>query len=37
VNYTRTLGEAYDQVIEALQNKTFVVVSRIAAPFLDYR
>lgn len=37
VNYTRTLGEAYDQVIEALQNKTFIVVSRIAAPFLDYR
>ncbi|KAL7026717.1 hypothetical protein ACKWTF_005135 [Chironomus riparius] len=37
VNYTRTLGEAYEQVIEALQNKTFIVVSRIAAPFLDYR
>jgi ionotropic glutamate receptor len=37
VIYTRTLGEAYDQVIEALQNKTFVVVSRIGAPFLDFR
>ncbi|KAG5684283.1 hypothetical protein PVAND_013519 [Polypedilum vanderplanki] len=37
VSYTRSLDEAEAQVIEALQNKTFVVVSRIAAPFLDYR
>lgn len=37
VIYTRSMGEAYDQVMEALQNKTIVVVSRIGAPFLSYR
>lgn len=28
VTYTRTLGEAYDQIVESLQNKTFTVASR---------
>ncbi|CRL04875.1 CLUMA_CG017927, isoform A [Clunio marinus] len=37
VNYTRTLGEAYDQIVESLQNKTFIVASRIGAPFLMWR
>lgn len=37
VIYTRSLGEAYDQVIESLQNKTFVVASRLGVPFLSKR
>lgn len=37
VSYTRTQGELEDQVTEALQNKTFVVVSRIGEPFLGFR
>lgn len=37
VNYTRSLGEAYDQIVESLQNKEFVVASRIGAPFLMAR
>lgn len=37
VNYTRSLGEAYDQIVESLQNKEFVVASRIGAPFLMVR
>lgn len=37
VNYTRSLGEAYDQIVESLQNKTFIVASRIGAPFLMWR
>jgi len=28
VNYTRSLGEAYEQIVESLQNKAFVVASR---------
>ncbi|XP_058063457.1 glutamate receptor ionotropic, kainate 2-like [Anopheles bellator] len=34
VNYTRSQGEVYSQIVESLQNKTFVVASRIGAPFL---
>lgn len=37
VNYTRSLGEAYDQIVESLQNKMFIVASRIGAPFLQNR
>lgn len=37
VSYTRTQGELEDQVTEALQNKTFIVVSRIGEPFLGFR
>lgn len=37
VNYTRSSGEAYTQVIESLQNKTFLVASRLGAPFLMLR
>lgn len=37
MNYTRSLGEAYDAIVESLQNKTFVVASRIGAPFLMVR
>ncbi|KAK6631711.1 hypothetical protein RUM43_013775 [Polyplax serrata] len=34
VNYTRTVGEFYSQIVEKLENKTFIVVSRLGAPFL---
>lgn len=37
VNYTRTQSEVDSQRVEALQNKTFVVVSRLGAPFLRER
>lgn len=37
VNYTRTQSEVDSQRVEALQNKTFIVVSRLGAPFLTER
>lgn len=37
VNYTRSQGEVYSQIVESLQNKTFIVASRIGAPFLMFK
>lgn len=37
VNYTRSSGEAYTQIIESLQEKNFLVASRLGAPFLMLR
>ncbi|XP_050099710.1 glutamate receptor ionotropic, kainate 2-like isoform X2 [Anopheles aquasalis] len=37
VNYTRSQGEVYSQIVESLQNKTFIVASRIGAPFLMHK
>lgn len=37
VNYTRSLGEAYDQIVGQIHDKTFIVASRIGAPFLMER
>ncbi|XP_058444434.1 glutamate receptor ionotropic, kainate 2 [Malaya genurostris] len=34
VNYTRSQEDVHLQIVESLQNKTFVVASRIGAPFL---
>ncbi|XP_058825661.1 glutamate receptor ionotropic, kainate 2-like [Topomyia yanbarensis] len=34
VNYTRSQEDVHLQIVEFLQNKTFVVASRIGAPFL---
>ncbi|XP_063703290.1 glutamate receptor ionotropic, kainate 2-like isoform X2 [Culicoides brevitarsis] len=37
ITYTRTEGEIKEQLTESFQNKTFIVASRIGAPFLSYR
>lgn len=37
INYTRTSGEVFDILAEKWQNKTFVVTSRLGAPFLMER
>ncbi|XP_059618967.1 glutamate receptor ionotropic, kainate 2-like [Phlebotomus argentipes] len=37
INYTRTQSEVDSQIFESLQNKTFIVASRIGAPFLSVR
>ena len=37
VNYTRSEGEVSSRQFEALQNKTFIVVSRLGRPFLMMR
>lgn len=31
INYTRTLGDIYSQIVERLENKTFMVVSRLVS------
>ncbi|KAK4883092.1 hypothetical protein RN001_006411 [Aquatica leii] len=33
VNFTRTYGEAYTQIVEILQNKTFVVTTILSDPY----
>ncbi|XP_066999463.2 glutamate receptor ionotropic, kainate 2 isoform X3 [Anabrus simplex] len=33
VNFTRTYGEVYTQIVESLQNKTFVVTTILSAPY----
>ncbi|PNF30869.1 Glutamate receptor ionotropic, kainate 2 [Cryptotermes secundus] len=33
VNFTRTYGEAYTQIVESLQNKTFVVTTILSSPY----
>ncbi|KAB0791738.1 hypothetical protein PPYR_03538 [Photinus pyralis] len=33
VNFTRTYGEAYTQIVEILQNKTFVVTTILTEPY----
>lgn len=37
IAYTRTASEKQEQEQETWGNKTFIVVSRIGKPFLDYR
>ncbi|XP_055683998.1 glutamate receptor ionotropic, kainate 2-like [Lutzomyia longipalpis] len=37
INYTRSQGEVYSQIVESLQNKTFIVASRLGPPFLSFR
>uniref|UniRef100_A0A1B0DDT2 Ionotropic glutamate receptor L-glutamate and glycine-binding domain-containing protein n=1 Tax=Phlebotomus papatasi TaxID=29031 RepID=A0A1B0DDT2_PHLPP len=37
INYTRTQGEVFSQIVESLQNKTFIVTSRLGPPFLSMR
>uniref|UniRef100_A0A336KHH4 CSON010578 protein n=1 Tax=Culicoides sonorensis TaxID=179676 RepID=A0A336KHH4_CULSO len=37
ITYTRTEGELMEQLEVSLQNKTFIVASRIGAPFLTFR
>lgn len=37
VNFTRTVTEMQTQIIENLQNKLFIVSSRIGAPYLYYK
>lgn len=37
VNYTRTSEEVFDILAEKWQNKTFIVTSRLGAPFLQNR
>lgn len=34
VKYTRTFAEAYEQTVQSLQNKTFIVAVRTDPPFL---
>ncbi|XP_018331081.1 glutamate receptor ionotropic, kainate 2 isoform X2 [Agrilus planipennis] len=34
VNFTRTYGEAYTQIVEILQNKTFVVTTILSSPYI---
>lgn len=34
INYTRSQSEVESQIVESLQNKTFIVASRVGAPFL---
>ncbi|CAH1182546.1 unnamed protein product [Phyllotreta striolata] len=34
VNFTRTYGEAYTQIVEIIQNKTFVVTTLLSAPYV---
>ncbi|XP_053682747.1 glutamate receptor ionotropic, kainate 2-like [Sabethes cyaneus] len=34
VNYTRSQEDVHQQIVESLQNKTFIVASRLGAPFL---
>ncbi|KAJ8970837.1 hypothetical protein NQ317_000711 [Molorchus minor] len=34
VNFTRTYGEAYTQIVEIIQNKTFVVTTILSAPYV---
>lgn len=37
ISYTRTEGELEEQLFVNLQNKTFIVASRLGAPFLSLR
>ncbi|XP_055588380.1 glutamate receptor ionotropic, kainate 2-like [Uranotaenia lowii] len=37
VNYTRSIEDVHLQIVESLQNKTFIVASRIGAPFLTWK
>nr|CAH7752040.1 unnamed protein product [Callosobruchus chinensis] len=34
VNFTRTYGEAYTQIVEIIQNKTFIVTTLLSAPYV---
>ncbi|XP_050309100.1 glutamate receptor ionotropic, kainate 2 isoform X3 [Anthonomus grandis grandis] len=34
VNFTRTYGEAYSQIVEIIQNKTFVVSTILSSPYV---
>ncbi|KAL3278738.1 hypothetical protein HHI36_016268 [Cryptolaemus montrouzieri] len=34
VNFTRTYGEAYTQIVELIQNKTFIVTTILSAPYV---
>ncbi|XP_066262969.1 glutamate receptor ionotropic, kainate 2 [Euwallacea similis] len=34
VNFTRTYGEAYTQIVEIIQNKTFVVTTILSSPYV---
>ncbi|XP_039289562.1 glutamate receptor ionotropic, kainate 2 isoform X1 [Nilaparvata lugens] len=33
VNFTRTYGEVYTQIVESLQNKTFIVTTILSSPY----
>ncbi|XP_024943087.1 glutamate receptor ionotropic, kainate 2 isoform X6 [Cephus cinctus] len=33
VNFTRTYGDAYTQIVESLQNKTFIVTTILSSPY----
>ena len=33
MNFTRTYGEAYTQIVESLQNKTFIVTTILSSPY----
>ncbi|KAK0170208.1 hypothetical protein PV328_010796 [Microctonus aethiopoides] len=33
VNFTRTFGDVYTQIVESLQNKTFIVTTILSAPY----
>ncbi|XP_044006778.1 glutamate receptor ionotropic, kainate 2 isoform X4 [Aphidius gifuensis] len=33
VNFTRTFGDVYTQIVESLQNKTFIVTTLLSAPY----
>jgi glutamate receptor, ionotropic, invertebrate len=37
VDYSRTSSEVESEIMESLQNKTFIVTSRIGEPFLMER
>uniref|UniRef100_A0A8D9ERV8 Glutamate receptor 1 n=1 Tax=Cacopsylla melanoneura TaxID=428564 RepID=A0A8D9ERV8_9HEMI len=34
INFTRTYGEAYTQIVESLMNKTFVVCTLLSSPYI---
>ncbi|XP_066156099.1 glutamate receptor ionotropic, kainate 2 isoform X3 [Euwallacea fornicatus] len=34
VNFTRTYGEAYTQIVEIIQNKTFIVTTILSSPYV---
>lgn len=36
VNFTRTYGEAYTQIVEIIQNKTFVVTTILVRQLFDF-
>ncbi|GLG96199.1 Ionotropic receptor 25a, partial [Gryllus bimaculatus] len=37
VNFTRTYGEVYTQIVESLQNKTFIVTTILSSPYCMFK